>query len=62
MHSVTAKPGDDILEIKECLCKHQVQLHTLMKQMSVHFSSQTGLTPTSPSTLHFRFQADGKSI
>lgn len=64
VHAVTARPNDDILQIKECLRKQRVQLDTLMKQMSVHFSqpSQTGLTPTPPTTRPFRFQADGKPI
>lgn len=64
MHAVTLGPNDDILQIKECLRKQQVQLDTLMKQMSVHFSqpSQTELPPTPPTTRPFRFQADGKPI
>lgn len=64
MHAVTLGSNDDILQIKECLRKQQVQLDTLMKQMSVHFSqpSQTDIPSISPTTGPFRFQADGKPI
>lgn len=60
---VTARPSDEITEIKECLRKQQAQLDTIMKHVTAQFSPPIqSEAPSLNSTKHFRFQADGKPI
>lgn len=60
--AVTARPNDEIAEIKECLRKQQAQLDTIMKRITAHLPppTQSGTAPNSPKQL--RFQADGTPI
>lgn len=59
---VTARPSDEIAEIKECLRKQQTQLDTIMKYVTGQPSHPTRSDVALNSAKRFRFQADGKPI
>lgn len=62
LNAVTAKPNDEIAEIKECLRKQQAQLDIIMKHVSAQFPSKSQSNATSNTDKKFRFQPDGKPI
>lgn len=61
-NAVTARPSDEIAEIKECLRKQQAQLDTIMKHVTAQVLQPTQIDDAPSSTKHFRFQTDGKPI
>lgn len=61
-NAATARPSDEIAEIKECLRKQQAQLDTIMKHVAAQVSHPTQMDDAPGPPKHFRFQADGKPI
>ena len=61
-NAVTARPSDEIAEIKECLRKQQTQLDTIMKHVTAQPAPPTQSDAVPNSAKRFRFQADGKPI
>lgn len=61
-NAVTARPSDEIAEIKECLRKQQAQLDTIMKHVTTQVPQPTQIDAVPNSAKHFRFQTDGKPI
>lgn len=60
--AVTARPNEEIAEIKECLRKQQSQLDAIMEHVTGQCSQLTRTDAASKSTKRFRFQADGRPI
>ena len=61
-NAVTARPSDEIAEIKECLRKQQAQLDAIMRHVTAQVPQPTQSDDPPSSAKHFRSQADGKPI
>lgn len=62
-HAVTAKPSDELSELKDCLRRQQAQLDTILQQLaSARSAPPQTRGPSGPPRRPYRFQPDGRPI